>query len=51
MPDDVTWKEHIFLQIIRKEGIRLPAYCLKIIRETDSTTTSRVIGYLATLDS
>ena len=51
MSDDVTYKEHIFLQISRKEAISLPAYCLKIIRETDFTTKSRVIRYLSTLDS
>ena len=48
MPDDVMKKEHIFLAD-HKEGKSLPAYYLKIIRETDFTIKSRVIRYLSTI--
>lgn len=41
MSDDVTKKEHMILLGVRNEVLRLSAYRLKSIRESDSTTKSR----------
>ena len=43
-------KPHLFADHL-KEGIRLPAYYLNIIRETDSTTKPHIIQYLSTFDA
>ena len=43
LPDDVAYKEHKFLEIFEKRMI-------KVIRETDSDTITRVLRYFSTLD-
>lgn len=45
MSKDVTMKEDIFLQIIRKAEFSLSVYRPEIITETDSTTKSSAIRY------